>query len=295
MGPWVKKRLPDGSALLIGGAATPEFVRQALAAAQSLGEKDWHLIHSKTSKDVHRVVTVSAARHTAALKKLRQSHIITRNANIVALSKTFIAFAEAAAKVAGIVGKGGIVSEVELVRVLAHALGQYPHMDSFFGAWVYILCLHDGAPPTHLKKYCYHDWPMNMRTGKAPRDWDKLGSEDPWAWKAGDILMFKSNRIHGGPPNLGNDNRYIFFGSSLFYNAPVETYSDTVVVTEPVFYGVGPSTPTAHHQHVHHLPPGCTHMHTVSHNHTHHRSALPDRQRTLLCLRSSPSVRTWYL
>ena len=262
MPPWLCKSLPDGSAHLVRDGAPLAFVGEALACARAVQKRDWHPIHSKTNKDVFRLVTMSGAAHTRALEEEGEEKCISRNEEANALAKNFKIYAEAALNQAGVFGKP--VTGVEYLKTLAGGLGQNPHLESFFGAWALALCLQDGSAPTVLRNYHYHDWPLNMDDGNCPKGWDNL---EPvvWAWKAGDFMIWKANRIHNGPPNPGPDDRFLLFGSTAFYNAPCETFTDSIVVFENIFYGV--ALPACHLCTNHTLmytrcTPPHTHIHT---------------------------------
>jgi hypothetical protein len=232
----VVRRLGDDSAFLVRGAASAEFPRRALAVAQALPGSAWAPIHSRTGTDVHRVVTMVGAGQRQQLQDAGEDTSITTDAASLEVAASFAGFAEIAARACGILREP--VIEVEFVRVLAGGGGQHPHMDTYFCAWAFVMCLHDGAPPTNLKDYVYHDYPANMQAGKVVRGWERMGTQ-AWDWKRGDVMVFKANRIHGGPANPGLLDRHIIFGSSAVKGA-VNMYSDSSVIYETTFFGVSP-------------------------------------------------------
>jgi hypothetical protein len=232
--PWVVRRLPDASAFLVRDAVPKVFLREALLTAQALPSGAWLPIHSKTGEDVHRVVLMASDAHAGQLEDEGEEASITTDSASIAAGCAFRGYAAKAAAACGL--PVDPVVEVEFVRVLSRALGQHEHMDTYYQAWGYVLCLHDDVPPTNLLRYTYHGFPKNMEPGNVRRGWGDIPTEG-WAWRQGDILVMRLNRIHNGPANPGDIDRYIIFGSSAITGVP-GVYSDTSVIFQDTFFGV---------------------------------------------------------
>jgi hypothetical protein len=125
-------------------------------------------------------------------------------------------------------------------------------MDTFYCSWAFVMCLEDGSPPPILLDYRYCDYPDNVKDGNVPKRWKKL-PHMKWEWKKGDIMVFKTNHLHKGPPNIGPNHRYILFGSTAITGGPPNTFTDTSVIFEHIFFGVLFSPILAHNYKTHAL------------------------------------------
>lgn len=139
---------------------------------------------------------------------------------------------------------GGIdfssLGELELVRSKAMSLGQEWHMDTKQGRWN-VSAPFEGElghiPITVLAAYVagYYDYPANLtEAANIPAKWDVLEQLD-LKWKLGDILFFRTNYIHKGPPNKHPTPRGIIFGSEDRAHATHEEHTDTKVITNKIF------------------------------------------------------------
>jgi hypothetical protein len=139
------------------------------------------------------------------------------------------------------------------LKVLGETPGQVWHMDSLYNAWAVTGCLLNGSPATVLGDYEYHPWPFNVGPNGMPREWDRL-KELGWEWEAGDLIFFLSNRAHKGPAHTQPWTRLSYFGAMTAPVLPFDTFADSVVVTESLFFGVSLSLSTTHPPiHVHSL------------------------------------------
>ena len=124
------------------------------------------------------------------------------------------------------------IVETEILKTEPHSSGQVEHMDAMGGVWNFFATLVP-SKGTIVKQQYYQDFPKNIGPKSTiPRDWSSLPNI-LINWEVGDLLLLRSNAIHGAPPN-GATRRYVLFGSeeSLY---PSE-YSDSLVVTEEEFF-----------------------------------------------------------
>jgi hypothetical protein len=256
MAAFICRQLPDGSAFLVRNAVPAQFADKAHTAATQFPESAWQGIHSRTSTDVHRVVALVGPEHTAELVAQAESESISTDATAHAIGLKFQKYVAEITQMRGL-PKWPPLVEVEFLRVQPDAKGQLEHMDTFYNAWGFVLCLADGDALTQLKNYTHYDYPANIT--RTPRNWASMPVTS-WKWKRGDMLVFKSNRIHAGPPNPSETNRYVLFGSTAIRDAPSPQFSDSYTITEKYFFGV--------QTHLH--TPTTTHTVTVTSTYTHH-------------------------
>ena len=234
MVPQIIRTLQDSSAYLVRGAMPTSFVDKAHALATGFPEKAWHRIHSRTDEDVHRVVAMVADQHATEMKMHGEYECISQDTETIELAQKFASLIAVAARACN--KDWSPVTEVDFIRVKAWALGQRAHMDSFHNGWGFVLCLADGSSITHLKNYTCFDFPENLHN--TPRNWKNLPTVT-WQWSRGDVLVFKTNRIHEGPPNPSACNRYVLFGSTdITDSTGVATFSDSSTIFEDIFFGV---------------------------------------------------------
>jgi hypothetical protein len=197
--------------------------------------------HKKGSKegwDVSRVLLYLSDAHKVDM----ESH--GENVPAYMKSKKFVAkatqlaneFREGIKKGARQVGiKFGTVDAVEGIVSEIDGKGQDKHMDSLKCFWN--ATSHAPNPgnipvPATILTHCpngYVNYPKNMES--IPVNWEEL-REFSVLWNPGDILFFKSNVPHRGPPNPGQHKRYVLFAAAS--SGPGD-FSDSQVILNKNF------------------------------------------------------------
>lgn len=142
-------------------------------------------------------------------------------------------FSKLCVRAAEVLGLGDLtLSEVEILKGEPNSSGQYPHLDSLRGIWVFFAPLVASAGTT-VKDYFYQKFPENVGPhSSVPRHWGALPDINI-GWEVGDIFVLRSNAIHGGPPS-GPHRRYVLFAAEQ--STKQGEYSDTSVVFEGDFF-----------------------------------------------------------
>lgn len=147
-------------------------------------------------------------------------------------------------------------SNVEAIRSIAGNSGQDDHMDMLEGNWVAVTPLAGqtgNIPMTLLAIYNngYVDYPANLEEGVIPRCWNKM-SFHALTWELGDILFFRTNHIHKGPPNFTLCDRDVMFAAEASLN---NSHTNSAVYKNEPFNHVR-TTHIQTQKHIH------THIHT---------------------------------
>ena len=108
----------------------------------------------------------------------------------------------------------GSIAEMELIRTPSKSTGQARHMDTICGVWAAVSPLGSTAPaPTLVMDYPYMDWPALLDAASPLHgSWESF-PELALRWSLGDILFFRTNRLHAGPPNTTDQDRVILFAA----------------------------------------------------------------------------------
>jgi hypothetical protein len=204
----------------------------ALAYAQSLdrGGK-FYSIHSKKEGQVGRVILGCGVPHLGQLGSNNEleAHVGDEN-QAKEVHRMFKDICRKTAMGLGIPLRD--LESTEIIKNEPHALGQIEHMDAMGGVWNFFAPLVN-SPATMVKNQLYQDYPLNIGTkSTVPRNWSTL-PDIPIKWEVGDLLMLRSNAIHGGPTN-GKKRRYVLFGSEE--SSTQNEHTDALVVTEQRFF-----------------------------------------------------------
>jgi hypothetical protein len=167
-------------------------------------------------------------------------HLLTRNVDAAfkkrarVLSGAFEKGIRNAAKIANISWRGACNGE--FIRSVPGTVGQEWHLDMMEGNYgaASPIAGDGGYIAMTLLAKCkqgYVDFPANLEPGAIPKNWARLQPYDV-EWQLGDILIFRLNQIHRGPPNNTKLNRDIFFMAEKSVN---NIHSNSSVITNEVF------------------------------------------------------------
>jgi hypothetical protein len=198
------------------------------------GEEGWTisnlLVYATEAHKIERGI------HEAGKDVLMQNKDFQREANIC--YEAFLVDVRVGARQAGIPFTG--LAEMELVQSMSEAEGQEWHMDMLKGSWA-LTAPYMGnplaVPITGLATYPtgYTDYPDNLRQeANIPRDWRAFEQVD-LKWNIGDLLFFRTNYIHKGPPNPSLYSRGVVFGNLISTH---NTYTDEKVIMNAYFNNI---------------------------------------------------------
>ena len=193
----------------------------------------FYAIHSKDGGHaIGRVVLKCSDDHMLQLQNNNEGDVwVGSNTEADQLAKDFEEVCRKAAE--GLNLPLGQIEETEFIKAEPNAPGQDAHMDAPWGSWNFFTPL-GPSPGTTIKKQEYQEYPMSMGPYSCvPKNWKDLPNLHI-EWSVGDLLMMRSNAIHGGPPN-GPERRYVLFSAEKSATV-VDEYSDTAVIFERDFF-----------------------------------------------------------